>query len=99
MKKILVASLLASLVVLPAAAQTLAKIKSSGSVTMGVRDSSIPLSYLLGDGVFTGFQFDVCKKVLANIQSQLEFDDESHTVTVAFIIKEGDYMGKLGIAR
>ena len=29
---------------------TLAKVKASGSITMGVRDSSGALSYTLGDG-------------------------------------------------
>lgn len=51
-------------------ADTLKKIKDSGSVTMGVRESS-GLSYTIGDGKYVGFHVDVCQKVLADIQKQL----------------------------
>ncbi len=50
---------------------TLAKIKSSGSVTMGVRESSGALSYTLGDGKYVGYHVEICQKVLADIQKQL----------------------------
>jgi glutamate/aspartate transport system substrate-binding protein len=49
---------------------TLKKIKDSGVVTMGVRESS-GLSYTLGDGKFVGFHIDVCTKVLSDIEKQL----------------------------
>lgn len=50
---------------------TLAKIKSSGSVTMGVRESSGALSYTLGDGKYVGYHVEICQRVLADIQKQL----------------------------
>jgi glutamate/aspartate transport system substrate-binding protein len=50
---------------------TLKKIKDSGSVTMGVRESSGALAFTLGDGKYTGFHYDVCQHVLADIQKQL----------------------------
>ncbi len=50
---------------------TLKKIKDSGSVTMGVRESSGVLSFTLGDGKYTGFHYEVCQKILADIQKQL----------------------------
>jgi glutamate/aspartate transport system substrate-binding protein len=50
---------------------TLAKIKASQSITLGVRDSSIPLSYTGGDGQPVGFQMDICKQVVSDIQAQL----------------------------
>lgn len=50
---------------------TLKKIKGSGSVTMGVRESSGALSYTLGDGKYAGFHYDVCQKVLADVRKQL----------------------------
>ncbi len=50
---------------------TLAKIKSSGAVTMGVRESSGALSYTLGDGKFTGYHVEVCQRVLADVQKSL----------------------------
>ena len=50
---------------------TLKKIKDSGSVTMGVRESSGALSYTLGDGKYVGFHVEVCSHVLADVQKQL----------------------------
>ncbi len=52
-------------------ADTLKKIKDSGSVTMGVRESSGALSYTLGDGKYAGFHYEVCTRVLADIQKSL----------------------------
>ena len=50
---------------------TLKKIKDSGSVTMGVRESSGALSYTIGDGKYVGFHVEICQRVLADIQKQL----------------------------
>ena len=47
---------------------TLAKVKSSGVVTMGVRESSGALSYTLGDGKYTGYHVEICQKILANLE-------------------------------
>src|SRR5689334_18853296 len=52
------------------AEDTLKKIKDSGVVTMGVRESS-GLSYTIGDGKYVGFHVDVCTKVLNDIEKQL----------------------------
>jgi glutamate/aspartate transport system substrate-binding protein len=49
---------------------TLAKIKASGSVTLGVRESS-GLSYTLGNGKFVGFHTEMGERVLADLQKQL----------------------------
>ncbi|MEO8278193.1 MAG: amino acid ABC transporter substrate-binding protein [Ideonella sp.] len=54
-----------------AQADTLGKIKDSGAVTMGVRESSGALSYTLGDGKYAGYHVEICQKVLADIQKQL----------------------------
>ena len=43
---------------------TLAKVKASGKVVMGVRESSAPLSYTLGDGKFTGYHVELCERVV-----------------------------------
>ena len=53
------------------AQDTLKKIKDSGSVTMGVRESSGSLSYTLGDGQYVGYHVEICQKVLADVQKQL----------------------------
>lgn len=74
MKKPLLALALTVLAATAAHAQandTLAKIKSTGSVTMGVRESSGVLSYTLGDGRYTGYHVEICQRVLGDIQKQL----------------------------
>jgi glutamate/aspartate transport system substrate-binding protein len=50
---------------------TLDKIKSSGAVTMGVRESSIPMSYTTGDSRFDGFHVEVCRMILNDIKDKL----------------------------
>ena len=69
------AALLASVVVCTqgafAAGNTLDKIKASGAVTMGVRESSIPMSYTTGDSRFDGFHVEVCRMILNDIKDKL----------------------------
>ena len=48
---------------------TLAKVKNSGVVTMGVRESSGAVSYTLGDGKYTGYHVEICQKILANLET------------------------------
>jgi glutamate/aspartate transport system substrate-binding protein len=73
MKKslLIVAALVASSAAVAQTTDTLKKIKDSGSVTMGVRESSGALSYTLGDGKFVGYHVEICQKVLADVQKQL----------------------------
>ena len=47
---------------------TLEKSKASGAVTMGVRDSSGALSYTLGDGKYSGFHYEICQRIIANLE-------------------------------
>jgi glutamate/aspartate transport system substrate-binding protein len=47
---------------------TLAKVKASGVITMGVRESSGALSYTLGDGKFAGFHVEICQRVVAEVE-------------------------------
>ncbi len=54
-----------------AGGDTLKKIKDSGAVTMGVRESSGALSYTLGDGKYAGYHYDVCQRVIADLQKSL----------------------------
>ena len=54
-----------------AASATLDKIKSTGAVTMGVRESSIPMSYTTGDSRFDGYHVEVCRMILGDIKSKL----------------------------
>jgi glutamate/aspartate transport system substrate-binding protein len=50
------------------AQDTMTKVKASGSITMGVRDSSGALSYTLGDGKYTGYHVEVCQGIIADIE-------------------------------
>ena len=52
------------------AADTLTKVKETGAITMGVRESS-GLSYTLGDGKFVGYHIDVCTRVVEDIRKRL----------------------------
>lgn len=50
---------------------TLAKIKNNGVITLGVRDGSIPFSYLDDKQQYQGYSIDLCMKVVAALQKQL----------------------------
>jgi len=50
---------------------TLKKIKDTGSVTMGVRESSGVLAYTLGDNKFVGYHVELCQRALDDIKKQL----------------------------
>jgi glutamate/aspartate transport system substrate-binding protein len=53
------------------AEDTLKKIKDTGSITEGVRESSGALAFTLGDGKYTGFHYDVCAHIIEDIRKQL----------------------------
>ncbi|XVJ68332.1 MAG: amino acid ABC transporter substrate-binding protein [Rhizobacter sp.] len=50
---------------------TLKKIKDTGAVTMGVRESSGALSYTLGNNQYVGYHVEICQRALADVQKQL----------------------------
>jgi glutamate/aspartate transport system substrate-binding protein len=54
-----------------ASSATLDKIKSTGAVTMGVRESSIPMSYTTGDSRFDGFHVEMCRMILNDIKDKV----------------------------
>ncbi len=68
MKKIGLALAIAMMGAVTAQADTLDKVKASGTVTMGVRDSSGALSFTLGEGKYAGFHVEVCHRILANLE-------------------------------
>ena len=68
---IAVAATFASAGALAQANDTIAKVKASGSITMGVRDSSGALSYTLGDGKYTGYHYEVCQHIIGNLEKQI----------------------------
>jgi len=60
----------------PAAAQqltgTLKKIKETGSITVGYRESSIPFSYLDDKQQPIGYAMDLCMKIVAAVKADLK---------------------------
>ena len=68
MKKQLLAVAVAALTCVASHADTLAKVKASGTITMGVRDSSGALSYTLGDGKYAGFHYEICQRIIGNVE-------------------------------
>ena len=53
------------------ATDTIAKVKASGEITMGVRDSSGALSYTLGDGKYAGYHVEICQRIIANLEKSV----------------------------
>jgi len=74
LSKIFAAILTVGLLSSPASAQesgTLKKIKDTGMITLGVRDSSIPFSYLDDKQSYQGYSIDLCMKVVTAVQKHL----------------------------
>ena len=75
MKKLSLAVVCAAFVAAPALAQdspTLKKIKDSGTITIGHRDSSIPFSYYDDKQQVVGYAIDICMKVVDAIKAELK---------------------------
>ena len=51
---------------------TLKKVKETGSITMGIRESSYPLSYLDDKQQPIGYHIDVCNKIVAAVKDHLK---------------------------
>ena len=54
------------------AADTLKKIKDSGSITLGHRDSSIPFSYYDDKQKVVGYAMDICYKIVDAVKANLK---------------------------
>jgi glutamate/aspartate transport system substrate-binding protein len=69
------ALMLTALIAVPAAAQespTLKKIKDSGSITLGHRDSSMPFSYYDDKQQVIGYANDICMKIVDAVKAELK---------------------------
>src|SRR3984885_2285413 len=53
---------------------TLKKIKETGTITIGYRDSSIPFSYLDDNQKPIGFAIDICYKIVDAVKQELKLD-------------------------
>ncbi len=51
---------------------TLKKIKDTGTITLGVRDSSIPFSYLDDNQKPVGYSIDLCMKIVDAVKAELK---------------------------
>lgn len=69
----LVASL-QSIVTANAASPTLEKIRSSGKITFGYREASIPFSYLGADQKPVGLSIDLCSAIADRVKAELKAD-------------------------
>ncbi|MGY2047470.1 transporter substrate-binding domain-containing protein [Methylobacterium sp. JK268] len=73
--KRLLTLLVASCAALPASAEdlsgTLKKIKETGAITIGYRDSSVPFSYLDGNQKPVGYAMDICLKAVESVKVKL----------------------------
>jgi len=65
-------------VAVPAAAQevtgTLKKIKDSGSITLGHRESSVPFSYYDDRQQVVGYAMDLCARIVDAVKKELKVD-------------------------
>ena len=78
MKKSLFANVVAAAAALVAmggvhaqATDTLQKVKQSGTITMGVRESSGVLSYTLGGSKYVGYHVAICEAAIENIEKAI----------------------------
>ena len=53
---------------------TLQKIKETGTITLGVRDSSVPFSYLDDKQQPVGYAVDICMKIVDAVKKELKLD-------------------------
>src|SRR3979411_1505878 len=53
---------------------TLKKIKETGTITIGYRDSSIPFSYLDDNQKPIGFAIDICNRIVDAVKKELKLD-------------------------
>lgn len=53
---------------------TLAKIKSSGAITLGYRESSIPFSYYDNNQKVIGYAMDLCYRIVDAVKTNLKMD-------------------------
>jgi len=69
---LLAVSLVANTVFAEDLTGTLKKVKETGTLTMGIRESSYPLSYLDDKQQPIGYHIDVCNKIVAAVKDQLK---------------------------
>jgi glutamate/aspartate transport system substrate-binding protein len=71
----LAASLLAAPAMAAELTGTLQKIKETGTITLGVRESSVPFSYLDDHQKAVGYAVDICGKIVDAVKQELKLPD------------------------
>jgi glutamate/aspartate transport system substrate-binding protein len=56
----------------PVLADTLQKVKESGAITLGIRESSIPLSFLDEKQQPVGYHIEICNKIVDAVKAELK---------------------------
>lgn len=64
---LLICSFLTPLAAFAQSEGTLQRVQSTGVITLGVRDSSAPLSYSLGSGKYVGYHVELCERIVAKL--------------------------------
>ncbi len=72
MKAIAVAAVACAFIAAPAFAQTIDKIKSTGAITVGHRDASIPFSYYDDNQKPIGYAMELCHKIVDALKQDLK---------------------------
>ncbi len=76
MRKILISTALVLVLPTMVSAQeltgSLKKIKETGAITIGFRDSSVPFSYLNQDNKPVGYSIDICMKIVEAVKQELK---------------------------
>ncbi|WP_298235589.1 amino acid ABC transporter substrate-binding protein [uncultured Azohydromonas sp.] len=70
-KTLLVAAILVAAGAAQAQSDTLKKAKDTGTITLGVRESSGVLSYTLGGSKYVGYHVAICEKAVENIEKAI----------------------------
>lgn len=72
---ILAGSLMAGTAAAQEFGPTLLKIKDSGVITIGHRETSIPFSYVGSDGKVQGFSIDLCMRIVDSVEAKIGVDE------------------------
>ncbi|MBR1086480.1 amino acid ABC transporter substrate-binding protein [Bradyrhizobium manausense] len=78
MRYLATAAILAVALAMPARAEelsgTLKKVKDTGAITLGIRDSAVPFSYIDDKQKIVGYAVDICMKIVDDIKTELKLD-------------------------
>ena len=78
MRCLTIAAVLATAFAVPVQAEelsgTLKKIKDTGAITLGIRDSAVPFSYIDDKQKIVGYAVDICMKIVDAIKTELKLD-------------------------